>query len=134
MAPSMVPISALATVNPRPCGLSSNFAVSAAVVPAMTAVSKPNSNPPSAATTVLLTSDEDRVIKTCERPRLTSRASAGQAPAHPKVRELRALAGRYILPVCRPARGFEYSRRAVEPPPLESAGADVCYSCRHRRE
>src|ERR1035437_7483883 len=54
MAPRMVPQSAADTVNPSSAGLSENLVVSAAVVPAITAVSNPNSSPPSAATTELL--------------------------------------------------------------------------------
>jgi hypothetical protein len=49
-APTMVPINALATVKPKPPSLSSNRSFSFSVVPEITAVSKPNRNPPRAAT------------------------------------------------------------------------------------
>src|SRR5881275_2681415 len=55
-APMIVPQSALETVKPSAPGERPYVVVSACVVPAMTAVSKPNSRPPSAATTVLLSS------------------------------------------------------------------------------
>src|SRR5215468_12079928 len=54
-APTTVPHSAIETVMPSRLGDRSKVLVSAAVAPAMTAVSKPNSRPPSAATTVLFT-------------------------------------------------------------------------------
>src|SRR5207344_335209 len=54
--PKTVPQSATDTVIPSPLGESWNAAVRAAVAPAMTAVSNPNSKPPRAATTVLFTS------------------------------------------------------------------------------
>ena len=50
--PRMVPISALATVKPNKLSLRANLARKASVVPEMTAVSKPNNNPPKAATSV----------------------------------------------------------------------------------
>lgn len=53
MAPRMVPYRALATVMPRAVGERAKVVVRARVAPAMTAVSKPKSSPPSAATTVL---------------------------------------------------------------------------------
>ena len=58
----MVPTSALATVMPRLQGERCQVFVSAAVVPEITTVSKPNSRPPRAATTVLRISEEERVI------------------------------------------------------------------------
>jgi len=51
-APTIVPISALATVNPSHPADSPNTLLSQSVVPEMTAVSNPNSKPPNAATTV----------------------------------------------------------------------------------
>lgn len=53
MAPRMVPISAVATVRPREKGESRKTSARACVAPEMTTVSKPNSRPPRAATTVL---------------------------------------------------------------------------------
>src|SRR5262249_7599297 len=55
-APATVPHRAIDTVMPSRLGESSKVEVRADVAPAMTAVSKPNSNPPRAATTVLFTS------------------------------------------------------------------------------
>src|ERR1700728_1949962 len=55
-APRIVPTSAIATVNPSPHSDKAKVFFNPAVVPEMTAVSNPNSNPPSAATTVLLIS------------------------------------------------------------------------------
>ena len=52
-APRMVPMSAVATVNPRPAGLRLNSWASATVVPEITAVSKPKIRPPSEATIAL---------------------------------------------------------------------------------
>jgi hypothetical protein len=49
----MVPISALATVKPRPALLRWKTASSAPVVPEITAVSKPKRSPPREATTAL---------------------------------------------------------------------------------
>ena len=57
-APTMVPQSALATVKPSARSERWNVSVSARVVPAMTAVSNPNSNPP----TVLRTTWESSFI------------------------------------------------------------------------
>src|SRR5690242_261004 len=54
MAPITVPHKALDTVQPRAPGERLYTCVSARVAPEMTAVSKPNSRPPSAATIVLL--------------------------------------------------------------------------------
>jgi hypothetical protein len=51
--PMIVPINALETVNPHWPPLSPNTALSAFSVPEITAVSKPNRKPPSAATSVL---------------------------------------------------------------------------------
>src|SRR5438445_2683664 len=53
MEPTMVPASALDTVTPSASGERWKRSVSAWVVPEITTVSKPNSSPPSAATTVL---------------------------------------------------------------------------------
>src|SRR4029077_1678039 len=53
MEPTMVPASALDTVTPSASGERWKRSVSAWVVPEITTVSKPNSRPPSAATTVL---------------------------------------------------------------------------------
>src|SRR5882724_5226979 len=53
MEPTMVPASALDTVTPSASGERWKRSVSACVVPEITTVSKPNSSPPSAATTVL---------------------------------------------------------------------------------
>src|SRR5208337_2669040 len=53
MAPNTVPKSALKTVNPSDQGESWNVTRKAPMVPAITAVSNPNSRPPKAATTVL---------------------------------------------------------------------------------
>src|SRR5579883_1492013 len=55
-APMIVPQSAQDTVTPSVAGLRWKTWVSAWVVPAMTAVSKPKSRPPRAATRVLITS------------------------------------------------------------------------------
>src|SRR5579875_695753 len=55
-APKIVPSSAIETVKPRPHSDSAKVFFNPAVVPEITAVSKPNSSPPSAATTVLLIS------------------------------------------------------------------------------
>jgi hypothetical protein len=51
-APTTVPASAMLTVTPSVASVSANTCRSCAVVPEMTAVSNPNSNPPSAPTTV----------------------------------------------------------------------------------
>ena len=61
-APTMVPHSALATVKPSARSERWKVSVRARVVPAMTAVSNPNSKPPSAATTVLRTTWESSFI------------------------------------------------------------------------
>src|SRR5277367_1067826 len=53
MAPITVPQRAIDTVKPRFTGLRKKRSESACVVPAMTAVSKPNSKPPSAPVTAL---------------------------------------------------------------------------------
>src|SRR5579872_3234036 len=55
MATKIVPTSALNTVTPKDCGISCYTRVRARVVPEMTAVSKPNNNPPSAPTMVPFT-------------------------------------------------------------------------------
>src|SRR5215470_6394476 len=55
-APATVPQSAMDTVMPSRLGVRSKVVVSAAVAPAITAVSNPKSRPPRAATTVLFTS------------------------------------------------------------------------------
>jgi hypothetical protein len=52
--PMIVPINAVATVNPSIELVKPNTVVSASVVPEITAVSKPNSSPPKAAINVLL--------------------------------------------------------------------------------
>src|SRR5580700_1925502 len=52
-APTIVPISALETVNPSRLSLSENARRNASVVPEITAVSNPNSSEPSAATIAL---------------------------------------------------------------------------------
>src|SRR3989442_790640 len=54
IAPTMVPQSAIETVSPRDAAESWYSNVRACVVPAITAVSNPNSRPPRPATTVLL--------------------------------------------------------------------------------
>ena len=54
IAPTMVPQSAIETVSPSDAAESWYSNVRACVVPAITAVSNPNSRPPRAATTVLL--------------------------------------------------------------------------------
>ena len=56
IAPMIVPHRAMATVKPSEAGVRWYRFTSALVAPAMTAVSKPKSSPPSAATIVLLTS------------------------------------------------------------------------------
>jgi len=53
----------MATVKPRLLGFSEKVVLKPAVAPAITAVSKPNSSPPSAATTVLLRSDPVSVTR-----------------------------------------------------------------------
>ena len=74
-APAMVPISAIATVKPRPLSERWNTALSASVVPEITAVSNPKIRPPSEATIALRTTsgfmrntvdtNSDQVMKTC---------------------------------------------------------------------
>ncbi len=61
----IVPISAIATVKPSCRGLSPNVSVSECVVPAITAVSKPNSNPPNAPTAVAFIKVEFNFIRAC---------------------------------------------------------------------
>ena len=51
--PTIVPISALATVNPSSTGVRPKRSTSISVVPEITTVSKPNRKPASAATSVL---------------------------------------------------------------------------------
>src|ERR1700722_7391641 len=63
MAPKMVPIRALETVMPTRVALRENTVVSCEVAPAITAVSNPKSNPPSAATAVLLTNEEEMFMR-----------------------------------------------------------------------
>ena len=50
--PMMVPIRAMATVQPLPCGLRWYRRTSASMAPEMTTVSKPKSSPPSAPVSV----------------------------------------------------------------------------------
>src|ERR1700734_2064161 len=63
IAPKIVPMSALETVMPNCVGSREKAAVSCAVAPEMTAVSNPKSNPPSAATAVLLTNEEEMFMR-----------------------------------------------------------------------
>jgi hypothetical protein len=57
------------TVTPSVCGVSAKTCVNCCVVPEMTAVSKPNSRPPSAPTTVLRIRYPLRATKILSRER-----------------------------------------------------------------
>src|ERR1700722_17000057 len=82
MAPKMVPIRALETVMPTRVALRENTVVSCELAPAITAVSNPKSSPPSAATAVLLTNDEEMFIRclVCHNGGARNRYGAGVSP------------------------------------------------------
>src|ERR1700761_5897671 len=103
-APRIVPNSATATVKPNPQPDSVKVFFNPAVVPEITAVSKPNSRPPSAATTVLLM----RVAVILTRAPFLEAACQPllpQGPALPGRRPgCQAAAAEYIHPVRRVCR------------------------------